>query len=52
VQSHIEQCDIRGSDTGDAGESCLLGCDTVLLGEYFPVFQRNVSSPSGCSGQE
>jgi hypothetical protein len=35
VQDHVEQCDIRGSDTGGVGESCLLGCDAVLLGEYF-----------------
>lgn len=29
MQNHIEQCDIRGSDTGGGGESCLLGCDAV-----------------------
>jgi len=52
VQNHIEQCDIRGSDTGGGGKSCLLGCDAVLLGEYFPMFQRNLPSASGCSGQE
>lgn len=47
MQNHIEQ-----SDAGGVGELCLLGCDAVLLGEYFPMFHRNLPSASGCSGQE
>jgi hypothetical protein len=49
VQNHIEQCDIQGSDAGGVRELCLLGCGAVLLGEYFPMFHRNLPSASGCS---
>jgi hypothetical protein len=52
MQNHTEQCKIRGSVTCGVGASRLRVCDTVSLGEYFLMFQRNLPSTSGGSGQE
>jgi hypothetical protein len=35
-------CDIWGFHCGDFADYCLLGCDNVYSGTYFPKFWRNL----------
>lgn len=39
-----QQCEVHSSKNGAAKDSSPLGCDSVLLGEEFPTFQRMVAS--------